>query len=1421
MQPSRMKGRAPQPPPQPAPRRILTTTQNCKVLQSEQNPRDMKENVLPGTVDLLVVLPNGAEKSIEVNESKAVMDLLIDLCSQYHLNPTHHTLELQSRETRKPLGFKPNTAVGILDVDKVLIKQKVIEDKPRRPRPVVPEKTVRLIVNFLRTQKAVLRVSPLVPLQELLPVICEKCDFNLDHLVLLKDCIRREKVDLSKSLNDLETRELYALDTSRDLSQSALAITGVNEKEDKGLLGFLKIGKKKTKKGEQMILENIDCGGECLTPAECQSIGYSTAPPTPNVNTRSATLNPSLSASDVSRMCQTMDVKKRRAPPPPSAPPEHTNVKRVEDSAQEIGAESLNSMQKKRRAPAPPPIQNKLEGAEFDRSNTIGIAGCQVPPKPPRGTSPVSGKPRNPPQLMIPPPPTYPPPTDNENMNQPGMSPDYDFTNAVPERGESISESESGSEQGGGVGDDIMEIESRDGEQAAKSSDNFQQSCSNYTPASEGELLKSDDAGTIISQSVMFSTLTSSLRLRNKTETDEILGASDKIFGTEEHPAQSNEQKSTKDKGITFGDNTTRFETTTHTESNWKEEDKISIAAQVNLSLAELDAELAAMQEELAFKKSSTLSDRTVDEQETVPVTIIDEVPWTCQEEVEEILLEKLPTPSKVEGLSNADRSGETNSKITTAIFITNTCELPPSDISSNISDPSSVVNCVDMPSEPVKKGIENLHRGIKGVQDEMKPGENEFKMAFTATELAYDIHVRENSRKKMHSTAPAEVDTVVLEDRNRQLKHGRQVEQYSAATHGPEHILTSDRWLITANKITNECVPKVGMRTFTVIPPKPTVKPQQREYLSLNTSAIKIDDQGNLIHAGINEIKSKETPTNSLANDKESLVGRAKAFWNVKSTVKDNLQCANTAKIMKINKPECTAGELQLQEPEKQLTNIFPTSDAAATCAVSASTKRIKTYSQSTEESVMPLNGKITSMPVNSQPKIKNNFIRPCRRTSSQYVASAISCYTGLQSTKTETGTESNAQSGTGFESNSDDKHKFRSAEEKSSPKSSKRNCLGSQLKTEFALHSSCNTDNATKVLNRTNILLQKSLDTEAVPNQNWLIKDTSEQVKAFNKITYQSQRSQLIIKESVSTNEQCTTAKSPQNTFQSSVVKGVISSAPSDQTINMTKTLAFTSASTSFSNSLKTHSTKTRQSDCISDNLPASDLQTSSTTTTVTEDIGRSEHSPSFYINSFNIKPNTNMFGPVKKFKPIIQKPVQKDECIHSSLMKAIQSGQNKERLRKTSDKVMHSNQKKSSFIAVENEHSALLASIRAHSGISKLKKTTSTASKEIQDPKNVASSSSTREYFQTRQPEMQSPPSPPPPPPPPPSDFTKTGKFSTKSIANQEDARTALLKAIQSGTGAARLRKVSVPLNTIQVNGRTSSIQISNCWTPSISS
>ncbi|XP_078394746.1 protein cordon-bleu isoform X2 [Cetorhinus maximus] len=1393
--PAGMKGRAPLPPPQPAPRRFLTATQNYEVKHNDQNPGDVKENVLPGTMVILVFLPNGAEKTVEVSESKAVMDLLIDLCSQYHLNPTHHTLELQSKETHKPLGFKPNTPVGVLDIDKVLIKQKVIEEKPRRPPPVVPEKTVRLVVNFHRTQKTVVRVNPLAPLRDLLPVICEKCDFNSDHLVLLKDNIRRKKVDLSKSLSDLETRELYALDTSRELSQSALTITDMNEKEEKGLLGFFKLGKKKTK-------------------------GYSTAPSTPTVNTRSTNLNPSLSASNILRMSQMTDIKKRRAPPPPSVPPEQSSIKIVDQSVQEIGAESLNSTQKKRHAPPPPcRMPNKLDGTDFERSNTFGNAGRQVPLKPPRGASPVSGKPRSPPQLTIPPPPPYPPSPDIEITNQPGMSPECDLTNTVPdvtEHGESMPESGLGSEQGSGVDDDIMEIEPGDREETAsvKSSDSFHRSLSEYTPTSEDELLNADDSGTVNSQSDIPSpvSLTGSLSLRNKTGTKEIPNALNKVSGTGGYSTWSSDQ-SYEDESNSAGNYSISIG------SNWKEEDEISIEAQTHLTLARLDMELTAGQE-LAFKKSSTMSDRTIDEQETVPVTIIDEVSLTCHEEIEEkILLEKLPKPTEVKEVHDTDGSRQTNSK--TGTFVTSIHEQSRSDVSFDTFYPTSIVSCTDIQQEPIKKSTEGLQEESYDVQDQIKSRDNKFEMILSATELKYDMQVRGNGRKEVHNIAPVEVDPVTREAKNCveilknvQAEHLTQDENCSAANCAPEHKHSSDRWLNTANKVTNEYVPKVGMRTFTVIPPKPVVKPKGREGLSLTTGAIKIDDLGNLIHTEISETKNKKTTANIGASDKESLLGKAKAFWNVKSMDKDNLQCANPASTMAINTTVCTAGRLQLQEPAKQLTNISPKFEAVIVQTTAVSSKSLKTDSQSTEEksfaSVMPSKVKIANIPENTHPKAVSNFIKPCRRTSSQYVASAICRYTGIQSTKTGAGNESNAQSNTRFKSKFEDKHKFRPAEEKSSLKPLQKNCIGSQLNAEFALYSNCSTENVGKLI--------KHKEDKFVPNQNWLIKKVSNQTSSFNKVTSQSQLSQLIINDAFSSSKQCPTAnrQTPQSTLPSPFVKDVISSAPSDQSIKTPMTFTSAPSLTSFSDSVKDHATAVKQSDCISHNLPASNLPTMSTTaSSVTEIVFtvQSEPSPSFHANCFNVKPNTNMFGPVKKFKPIIQKPVQKDECLHSSLMEAIQSGQNKERLRKISDTVINGNLKTSSFTAAENEHSALLASIRAHSGISELKKTTSTILRELHDI--------TGEYCQTRQPATASssilPPAPPPAPHP---DFPKTGKFTTKSVANLEEARTALLEAIQSGTGAARLRKVSVARNTMQINGRTRSVQKLSCLNPHIS-
>lgn len=77
--------------------------------------------------------------ALSLSLSKALMDLLVELCSRYHLNPALHTLELLSPEGHS-LGFKPNALLGSLNVACVLIKEKVWEEKVvRRPAPKVPE----------------------------------------------------------------------------------------------------------------------------------------------------------------------------------------------------------------------------------------------------------------------------------------------------------------------------------------------------------------------------------------------------------------------------------------------------------------------------------------------------------------------------------------------------------------------------------------------------------------------------------------------------------------------------------------------------------------------------------------------------------------------------------------------------------------------------------------------------------------------------------------------------------------------------------------------------------------------------------------------------------------------------------------------------------------------------------------------------------------------------------------------------------------------------------------------------------------------------------------------------------------------------------------------------------------------------------
>lgn len=252
---------------------------------------EQKESMIDKDIELAVVLPGDVIKSTTVHGSKPMMDLLIFLCAQYHLNPSSYTIDLLSAE-KNPIKFKPNTPIGMLEVEKVILRPKVLDKK--KPTPIIPEKTVRVVINFKKTQKAIVRVSPHASLQELAPIICSKCEFDPLHTLLLKDYQSQEPLDLTKSLNDLGLRELYAMDVSRESCQISQNFDIMKEKENKKFFSFFQRSKKKRDQ-------------------------TASAPATPLVSNNRPTFTRSntISKTYVSNTLPSDAPKKRRAPLPP------------------------------------------------------------------------------------------------------------------------------------------------------------------------------------------------------------------------------------------------------------------------------------------------------------------------------------------------------------------------------------------------------------------------------------------------------------------------------------------------------------------------------------------------------------------------------------------------------------------------------------------------------------------------------------------------------------------------------------------------------------------------------------------------------------------------------------------------------------------------------------------------------------------------------------------------------------------------------------------------------------------------------------------------------------------------------------------------------------------------------------------------
>ncbi|XP_069377503.1 protein cordon-bleu-like [Paralichthys olivaceus] len=321
---------------------------------------DEEVNPLERDHSLSVVLPGGLEKNATVHGSKPVMDLLVTLCASYHLNPSDYTVEVLS-PNKNNISFKPNSPIGSLEAEKIVLKPRGAEEKIRRP--YMPEATVRLLINYNKAHKAVVRVNPRVPLELLLPLVCDKCEFQVDTTVLLRDSQSKEPLDMTKSLNEHGLREVFAKDSAGKepadhrlrpktpeaeiISPPSLQELPTKESRQKENAGFLSLFRRKKKNPE------MD--------------GAASAPASPGANKPMAA---SMDVKDASSSNTADMPKKRRAPQPPmggslSLP---NNLSMCHLRAPQSSADST-LRRTKRRAP-PPPCANSHQEQQADTQLT-------------------------------------------------------------------------------------------------------------------------------------------------------------------------------------------------------------------------------------------------------------------------------------------------------------------------------------------------------------------------------------------------------------------------------------------------------------------------------------------------------------------------------------------------------------------------------------------------------------------------------------------------------------------------------------------------------------------------------------------------------------------------------------------------------------------------------------------------------------------------------------------------------------------------------------------------------------------------------------------------------------------------------------------------------------------------------------------
>ncbi|XP_036774700.2 protein cordon-bleu isoform X4 [Manis pentadactyla] len=1295
----KMKARAPPPPGKPATVNVHSEHNPPQDASPgpQQNLLNMKENLQNSVVAITVVLPSGLEKRSVVNGSRAMMDLLVELCLQNHLNPSHHALEIRSLETQQPLSFKPSTLVGTLNVHTVFLKEKVCEEKVKPGPPKAPEKSVRLVVNYLRTQKAVVRVSPEVPLRNILPVICAKCEVSPEHVVLLRDNTAGEELELSKSLNELGIKELYAWDNKRETFRKSSLGNEETDKEKKKFLGFFRANKRSNSKG-------------CVT-----------TPNSPAVNPRSAPLGPSLSLSNISGVSVKSDMKKRRAPPPPPLPGTGTGPPAQDKPSEKVSLGSQIDLQKKkRRAPAPPPLQPpppspvvpaRTDDKEEHRKSGAGV-GRQVPQKPPRGSA------RGPPQLVLPPPPPYPPPDMDvaEPLSFPGQNAGPEASDLTPTLSLLLGPGSPCSEDG--VPPALAETEETVSVGSCFASED--------TTEDSGVMSSPSDIISLDSQH-------DSTKSKDKWATDQEDCSDQDLAGTPELGPQKSPSWERSSSG-TWHPRSEKAAISSNDED-------LFITGQFQKTLAELNEDLEEMEESYETDTSSPTSSvngmsNGCTRDTVVPHSDVDTIPVTFIGEV-------LDDPVDLALFSNRNNNA---GSFDMGNIASRRVDLPPDHAEHSQEHSKKRTGLPN--SAAVSHGVgKQLKFSVSQTCKDVNLNQGEPKMTSAAKLHTHDLSAKEKGREP----------TSTLRGRTQAVRTATPPPVEEKEGGGKNGVSAPPSWYQRAQNSGGSYGLKYGLTTYKIVPPKSEMRCYDRG-VSLSVGAIKIDELGNLVcprtHAG----RTTALPSSTLEAEMQP-IGKVKDFWRSNSMGK---QCGRPTECSAKRSPT-PAAPVEPQHPESR-----PKAEPTFPDPRVAPPQQLATHHRDGSHALEGRSRPPTATPGQLRGPAATTevpFLKPQRRTSSQYVASAIAKRIGTPRAHPDVVRK---------QDDVQEPHEGRGPEPAGWPPAAK----------DSATPSWCSESHDREDSGESAVGAHPRRQVSS-PHGELCTQHCSAGIHRGSSIPLvpASQRDHVSVGRSCGSSGQQST--SSHRTRSASDPKSTLDSTNPlrPRSDDQTQVRALVNGSRWVPAHSEPPPSSRAAGTCSHAGWEPSELEEKSGLS-CTE------------VHTSNGVLPPSIFGPKKKFRPVVQRPAPRDTCLHSALMEAIHSAGGRGRLRKTTEHTAEGGPKKPSYVEAESERSALLAAIRRHSGACSLRKVSSSASEELQSARDaVLSAPRSKPAGPGDLPAQPSAslPALPPPAPQAPSAARTASRASPGPLSNPAEARQALMDAIRSGTGAARLRKV----------------------------